>query len=497
MEKVYRLTSLNLRWDSKLFKTFQHKKVHGNVIIECDDNFEESHRDEANKNITFYGCVSFTNLRWLRKGMFAGCKFLGGVQFGSYAKEIEPGFGSDFIVGGLLSAGSISIIYQDCFTNILEGTSVIFEEVYEIKSNNFLSKIKKANDIIIPSLIYMPENFLKKLKKVSRLNLGILDYPSGFLKNIIVDDLIKLDQLTEVVEPLLENAIGIKSISMRDCKMVKYKKFLSKLTGLVTFNMPSLEAAPKNFAHRCDIYNSTFSGRQAAGVLFLNNRTLLGGVTFNNCSFSFKMLVNTTVLGNVTVKAKSINKRVEEKFKKTAMFSETTCQDVQAVSCRTLRYRDVDFEYKQLRNNYKYKDYIWADGEACLVLTTRDVLGLTLLKCRPVRQNWWSEFYIVFSGEISAHGYTAAGAVGDLKYKIKKDAELSLFRSYKLDTKLTIEEGITMYRSITGACDFGVRSFLEDKGIDVNSKKKYTLAQIVEMTKNKYGHLKLLEFYRI
>ena len=51
---------------------------------------------------------------------------------------------------------------------------------------------------------------------------------------------------------------------------------------------------------------------------------------------------------------------------------------------------------------------------------------------------------------------------------------------------LTTEDAIACYRSITGACSFGVRDFVEKTGADIT--KSYTVAEIIEMTAGRYGH---------
>ncbi len=67
--------------------------------------------------------------------------------------------------------------------------------------------------------------------------------------------------------------------------------------------------------------------------------------------------------------------------------------------------------------------------------------------------------YVAEKDGVFAHGLTIKKAIGDLNFKIiseklKKDP-------IKKDTKFTVK----YYRLLTGACDFGVRSFMEQNKI--------------------------------
>ena len=54
-----------------------------------------------------------------------------------------------------------------------------------------------------------------------------------------------------------------------------------------------------------------------------------------------------------------------------------------------------------------------------------------------------------------------------------------------IETVKTIEEWAFVYRAITGACKAGVERFIQNKG---KVKKKYSLSQILEETKDAYGY---------
>ena len=92
-----------------------------------------------------------------------------------------------------------------------------------------------------------------------------------------------------------------------------------------------------------------------------------------------------------------------------------------------------------------------------------------------------------------AHGETLEEAKRDLIYKIS-NADKSKYENYTLDTKVTFEEGIEMYRVITGACFFGVKDFVENKLKTL--KGEYKVSERISITKGEYGNKKLCEYFK-
>jgi len=99
--------------------------------------------------------------------------------------------------------------------------------------------------------------------------------------------------------------------------------------------------------------------------------------------------------------------------------------------------------------------------------------------------------YIVRSGAICSHGSTIKEARDNLIYKIG-DRDTSKYDDYTLDTEVTKAEAIQMYRVITGACEYGVRSFVEANDIP----KSATIKQVIELTKGQYGNEQLIKFMK-
>ena len=102
--------------------------------------------------------------------------------------------------------------------------------------------------------------------------------------------------------------------------------------------------------------------------------------------------------------------------------------------------------------------------------------------------------YVVTDGEGHyAHGNTLKEAKADLIYKIN-DRDKSLYENLSLDDELSFVDAIAMYRTITGACSVGTRGFVESR-LPKPHKEKYTIREIMDLTKGEYGSETLKEFF--
>ena len=90
-----------------------------------------------------------------------------------------------------------------------------------------------------------------------------------------------------------------------------------------------------------------------------------------------------------------------------------------------------------------------------------------------------------------SHGSTLKEAKDSLIYKIS-NRDTSMYESYTLETVVTFEEAIKMYRVVTGACEAGTRNFIEHLN---KKKKKYTVAEIIKETAEQYGNETFKEFF--
>ena len=79
-----------------------------------------------------------------------------------------------------------------------------------------------------------------------------------------------------------------------------------------------------------------------------------------------------------------------------------------------------------------------------------------------------------------AHGETIAEARESLIYK-----NVAKFDG-KVPKKATGKEWVGLYRSITGACAYGVKAFVEEQGKSLDDT--FTARQIVKLTEGRFGH---------
>ena len=131
--------------------------------------------------------------------------------------------------------------------------------------------------------------------------------------------------------------------------------------------------------------------------------------------------------------------------------------------------------------------YVSADGVLTEVVSRRG----NVMRVRNIGDD--EVFFLVTDGEGNyAHGATLREAREDLLYKVS-DRDVSEYEGVSLDHKMTFREAVACYRTITGACAQGVKNFVEQH--DVSKRKKYTVGQIIGMTKGAYGGERFEQFF--
>ena len=93
---------------------------------------------------------------------------------------------------------------------------------------------------------------------------------------------------------------------------------------------------------------------------------------------------------------------------------------------------------------------------------------------------------------VSAHGETARIALRDLKFKLAERRGAEQYENVGLDDVFSLDDMISMYRVITGACAFGVNHFIG--GLNT-VKERYTPREVIELTQNEYGGRAFREFF--
>jgi len=134
------------------------------------------------------------------------------------------------------------------------------------------------------------------------------------------------------------------------------------------------------------------------------------------------------------------------------------------------------------------RGYVFADG-ICLKLVSSKTQGhVTVYECKDFSNKI---SYVARSGDKFSHGETIEKSISDLRYKISS-RDTSRFSSWEIDDIKPIGELIEAYRVITGACEAGVKMFLESKDI---SDDKMSVQEAITLTKNQHGHESFNNFF--
>ena len=136
--------------------------------------------------------------------------------------------------------------------------------------------------------------------------------------------------------------------------------------------------------------------------------------------------------------------------------------------------------------DYVEGKYIYADGILTSIKKTRKVRGYTLYVGKMPNNN------VVSDGVHFVHCATLRDGIADLAFKAAKNRGAEQYKGLTLDSELTAEEIITMYRIITGACRQGTARFVASLG---ELKDRYTVREAIEITKGQYNSERFAEFF--
>lgn len=124
--------------------------------------------------------------------------------------------------------------------------------------------------------------------------------------------------------------------------------------------------------------------------------------------------------------------------------------------------------------------YLFADNILTHVRSKKTIGSVTFYVGKISGHN------VVSDGTYFAHCEKIRDGMADLMFKSAKDRGISQYENVKLDDSFTVDEAVTMYRVITGACRQGSQAFVDRLG--GNLKERYTVREILELTKGQYGH---------
>ena len=132
--------------------------------------------------------------------------------------------------------------------------------------------------------------------------------------------------------------------------------------------------------------------------------------------------------------------------------------------------------HQDMFNSFLEDGLVFADG----ILTELISHKGNLYKTKRIGRD--EILWVAKDGSNYAHGKTSREALAELRFKTEK-RDISQYKNMPLNTVKTTYEWSLIYRAVTGACKAGSDMFIEQNA----EKKKYTLAEILDATKNAYG----------
>ncbi len=129
--------------------------------------------------------------------------------------------------------------------------------------------------------------------------------------------------------------------------------------------------------------------------------------------------------------------------------------------------------------------FSFADGILARIVSQRGPVARVVICGKTVAS------YLVTNGEAHSHGKTLAEARDGLLYKIGS-RDTSEFEAWTLDKVVDRRDAIRAYRIITGACEGGVRAWMEQR----ETPEKISVSGIIDLTRGAYGAEQFAGFFK-
>ena len=131
---------------------------------------------------------------------------------------------------------------------------------------------------------------------------------------------------------------------------------------------------------------------------------------------------------------------------------------------------------KLLLSSFAAAGFSFADGILARIVSQRGPVSRVVI-CGKTEIS-----YLVTDGEAWSHGKTLHEARDGLLFKIGK-RDPSEFKAWTLDKVVTKRDAIRAYRTITGACEGGVRAWMEQR----KTPETITVDGIIKLTHGAFG----------
>ena len=130
--------------------------------------------------------------------------------------------------------------------------------------------------------------------------------------------------------------------------------------------------------------------------------------------------------------------------------------------------------------------YLYSDGILTHVRKRRKLGSYTVYVGKIKGKN------VVSDGVHYAHCDSIRDGIADILFKTASDRGADQYKGLSLDTEMTVDEAVTMYRIITGACRQGSAAFVD--GLK-DKKERYTIRECIELTRGQYGAERFASFF--
>ena len=130
--------------------------------------------------------------------------------------------------------------------------------------------------------------------------------------------------------------------------------------------------------------------------------------------------------------------------------------------------------------------YLYADGILTHVRKRRKLGSYTVYVGKIKGKN------VVSDGVHYAHCDSIRDGIADILFKTASDRGADQYKGLSLDTEMTVDEAVTMYRIITGACRQGSAAFVD--GLK-DKKERYTIRECIDLTRGQYGAERFASFF--
>ena len=130
--------------------------------------------------------------------------------------------------------------------------------------------------------------------------------------------------------------------------------------------------------------------------------------------------------------------------------------------------------------------YLYADGILTHVRKRRRLGIYTVYVGKIKGKN------VISDGVHYAHCDSIRDGIADILFKTASKRGADQYKGMSLDTEMTVDEAVTMYRIITGACRQGSAAFVDSLK---DKKERYTIRECIELTRGQYGAERFAQFF--